>query len=164
MNSTITISIPEVVFDIQNKTYLTGRSRDDGSNGRQIAAMQAGNDDPDLNQILRSLQTALGTLIQEFADWLPEGDKQYSNLDLPSLEKDLQLDLDLPSYFNSAVLRGVTDAAHAYLTAYAISEWFGITNKADAQQYTAAAAESIASLRRAMTRRVSPVRRKLLAL
>lgn len=160
----ITLSIPEIVYDVQNKTYLTGRSRDDGSNGRQTAAIQAGNDDPDLNQILRSLQTGIGCLLTELADWLPLGDKEFSNTTLPSLEKPIEIDLRLPTFFNPSLLRGVADAAHAYLTAVAVADWFAITNKADAPQYATAASEALATLRRAITRRTSPVRRTLPAI
>ncbi len=45
MQITVTIDIHELVYDIQNKTYLTGRSRGDGKNYRQVALMQVNNDD-----------------------------------------------------------------------------------------------------------------------
>ncbi len=67
---TLTLFVSELVYDIQNKTYLTGRSRQTGSNHEEVANMQANDDDENANQILRSIQNAFGTLKTKLAEWL----------------------------------------------------------------------------------------------
>ncbi len=64
--------VRELVYDIQNKTYLTGRSRQTGTNHEQVANMQANDDDENANQILRSIQNAFGTLKTKLSEWLDE--------------------------------------------------------------------------------------------
>lgn len=41
---TLTLYVSELVYDIQNKTYLTGRSRRTGTNHEEVANMQANDD------------------------------------------------------------------------------------------------------------------------
>ena len=48
----ITLDLNEIIYDIQNKTYLTGRSRHGGTNHEQVANMQANGDEESANQIL----------------------------------------------------------------------------------------------------------------
>lgn len=161
MTANIILSMSEVIYDIQNKTYLTGRAREDGDNHRQVANMQANNDDPDLNQLLRSVQTALGNLSIEFSRWLPDSGDEFSNTDLPDAGQEVEFKMELPSNFNPAALRSLADASHQYVVALAVAEWFAITDKADAQQYASAAEEALSAVRRCLSRRVRPVRRPL---
>lgn len=39
------LKMSELIYDIQNKTYLTGRSLSSGSNHSHVANMQANDDD-----------------------------------------------------------------------------------------------------------------------
>ena len=55
---TITEYMSELLYDIQNKTYLTGRSRQTGANHEEVANMQANDDDENANQIIRSIGNA----------------------------------------------------------------------------------------------------------
>lgn len=71
-NITITLYLSELVYDIQNKTYLTGRSRNNGQNHEEVANMQANDDDEDLNQVLRSIQNAWGNLKTKLSEWIVE--------------------------------------------------------------------------------------------
>lgn len=69
---TMTLYVSELVYDVQNKTYLTGRSRQTGTNHEEVANMQANDDDENANQILRSIQNAFGTLKTKLSEWLDE--------------------------------------------------------------------------------------------
>lgn len=69
----MTLYISELVYDIQNKTYLTGRSRRTGANHEEVANMQANEDEENANQVLRSIQNAFGTLKTKLSEWLDEG-------------------------------------------------------------------------------------------
>ena len=66
----LTLYVSELVYDIQNKTYLTGRSRRTGANHEEVANMQANDDDENANQILRSIQNTFGTLKTKLTEWL----------------------------------------------------------------------------------------------
>lgn len=59
---TISLSVSEMVFDIQNKTYLTGRSREaaDASTYEAAAGMQVSDDDDNLYRLHRSMAAACG--------------------------------------------------------------------------------------------------------
>lgn len=157
---TVSLSLREIIYDIQNKTYLTGKARADGANHRQVAQMQANDDDDNLSQILRSVHTAIGNLRQVLGDWL-SGTSAMVTDNLPEdLEKDeVTLTLELPSNFNHTVLRSLVDSMHRYAVAYAVAEWFVITNREDAAQYTSIADASIALIRQAMSQRVRPARK-----
>ena len=54
-NVSITLYVSEMLYDIQNKTYLTGRSRQNGQNHEEVANMMASDDEENGNQVLRSL-------------------------------------------------------------------------------------------------------------
>ena len=49
----ITLVKTELVYEVQNKTHLTGVSRFAGDNFEQVANMQMGDDEEHKNQILR---------------------------------------------------------------------------------------------------------------
>lgn len=68
----MTLYISELVYDIQNKTYLTGQSRRTGTNHEEVANMQANDDEENASQVLRSIQNAFGTLKTKLAEWLGE--------------------------------------------------------------------------------------------
>ncbi len=152
------LSMSEIIYDVQNKTYLTGLSRADGENHRQVAQMQANNDDSNLNQILRSVQTALGNLYQELGEWVVSERVLASNLQLPDPSGTVVIKVEYPANFNSSMARGLVDASHQYIVAFAVAEWFVITNKADAPQYTSIAVEALKTVGKAMSRRTRPSR------
>ena len=66
----ITLDLNEIIYDIQNKTYLTGRSRHDGTNHEQVANMQANDDEESANQILRSVSIAFNTLKTKLGEYI----------------------------------------------------------------------------------------------
>lgn len=154
----ISINCGELIYDIQNKTYLTGKSHADGSNHRKVAQMQANNDDDNLNQILRSVQMALANLRQEIGEWLAEEWQDVSNSDLLDASGIINLPMELPSNFNSAMVRSLTDSIHQYVVAFAISEWFVITNRDDAAQYAKIADEALLMTSKALSQRLRPKR------
>lgn len=154
----LSLSMPEIIYDVQNKTYLTGRSRAEGENHRQVANMQANNDDSNLNQILRSAQSAISLLMQELGEWILPESALPTNTHIPNPQESVVIKVEYPANFNSAMVRGLVDAAHQFIVAFAVAEWFSITNKADAAQYTAMANEALKSVGKAMSKRVRPSR------
>jgi len=154
---TITEHISELIYDIQNKTYLTGKSRADGNNHEAVANMQANNDDEDSNQILRSIGNAFSILKTKLADFIEETGTSASNI-LISGEGKLLLQILMPSNFNQAVNDTIATGVHQYLVNTAIGDWFAITNKNDAADYIKEAELNLGTIREAVNKRVRPIR------
>lgn len=157
MQIKITIDIRELIYDIQNKTYLTGRSRGDGKNYRQVALMQANDDDENLNQIMRSVGNALARVQTELSEVMvlntTTGDNRLQLSDAPK-----ELLLTMPGNFNAAATGSVATSIHQYIVAYATSEWFMITNKSDTEDYSRLAQQSLEMLRESLCKRSRPSR------
>ena len=154
---TVTIDIQELVYDIQNKTYLTGRSRGDGKNYRQVALMQANNDDENLNQIMRSIGNALAKVKSELSEVLKEKVVKGNNA-LNVATASVPLLLQMPDNFNNAATDSIIAAIHQYIVAFVTSEWFMITNKVDTEDYKRLAENSLEMLRESLCKRKKPSR------
>ncbi len=157
MQLTIKIDIKELIYDIQNKTYLTGRSRSDGSNYRQVALMQANDDDENYNQIMRSVGNAFARINNELSEVLQLNDYNGDNT-LQLSDEAKVLSLSMPSNFNSTAIEAIASAIHQYVVTYATSEWFMITNKSDTEDYARLASESLELLRESLCKRTRPSR------
>lgn len=154
---TITEHISELIYDIQNKTYLTGKSRSDGNNHEAVANMQANDDDEDANQIMRSIGNAFSILKTKLADFIEDNGTTANNT-LISGEGKLTLVVLMPSNFNQAVNDTIASAVHQYLVNTAVGDWFAITNKNDAGDYIKEAEINLGTIREAINKRVRPVR------
>ena len=154
---TVTIDIQELVYDIQNKTYLTGRSRSDGKNYRQVALMQANNDDENYNQIMRSIRNAIAKVKSELSEVLDANTTKGDNT-LNTEATAITLHLEMPGNFNTAATDSIIAAIHQFIVAYVTSEWFMITNKADTEDYAQLSESSLEMLREALCKRKKPSR------
>lgn len=158
MKLSITIDVKELIYDIQNKTYLTGRSRSDGSNHRQVALMQANDDDENLNQIMRSISSAFARVQAELSEVLD--DKSATGNNTLSLTDDEEvITLAMPSNFNAAATNAIASAIHQFIVASVTSEWFMITNKSDTEDYARQSEKSLQLLRESLCRRQRPSRK-----
>ncbi len=153
----LTIDIKELIYDIQNKTYLTGRSRSDGKNYRQIALMQANDDDENLNQIMRSIGNAFAKVKGEISEVLKEDIVEGTNT-LVSDTDSQTLVLEMPGNFNTSATESIISAIHQFIVAFATSEWFMITNKTDTADYARLADTSLELLRESLCKRKKPSR------
>lgn len=153
----ITLYMSELIYDVQNKTYLTGRSRNTGDNHEQVANMQANEDEENQNQIVRSIGNAYANLKTKLSEYIEDSGSTANNI-LLSASDNLQINLVMPSNFNPATNDTIGAALHQYIVNSAIGEWFTITNKADAADYLALAAANLAEIREAINERVRPTR------
>lgn len=155
---TITEYMSELLYDIQNKTYLTGRSRQTGANHEEVANMQANDDDENANQIIRSIGNAFANLKTKLSEYLVE-EGTTSNNALISGEKNLTLTLQMPGNFNQATNDTISTSIHQYIVNSAIGDWFTITNKNDSSDYVTLAAANLDVIREAINKRVRPTRK-----
>lgn len=153
----ITLYMSELIYDVQNKTYLTGRSRNTGDNHEQVANMQANEDEENQNQIVRSIGNAYANLKTKLSEYIEDSGATANNI-LLSASDNLQINLVMPSNFNPATNDTIGAALHQYIVNSAIGEWFTITNKADAADYLTLAAANLAEIREAINKRVRPTR------
>ena len=154
---TITLYKSELVYDVQNKTYLTGRSRQTGGNYEEVANMQANDDEENANQILRSLGNAFATLKTKLSEYLEESGTSANDIQMDGTEN-LTVALKVPSNYNPAANDTVSAAMHQYLVNTAVGDWFTITNKADAADYITLAGANLEQIREAINKRLRPVR------
>ena len=153
----IALYMSELIYDVQNKTYLTGRSRQTGTNHEEVANMQANDDDENLNQIMRSIGNAFANLKTKLSEYINESGTSTNDKQLSSTGN-LTLSLNMPPNYNNASNDTISTALHQYLVNSAIGDWFTITNKNDASDYITLAAANLEQLREAVNKRMRPTR------
>ena len=153
----ITLYMSELIYDVQNKTYLTGRSRQTGTNHEEVANMQANDDDENLNQIMRSIGNAFANLKTKLSEYINESGTSTNDKQLSSTGN-LTLSLNMPPNYNNASNDTISTALHQYLVNSAIGDWFTITNKNDASDYITLASANLEQLREAVNKRMRPTR------
>ena len=151
------LKMSELIYDIQNKTYLTGRSLNDGTNHSHVANMQANDDDENEAQILRSITNAYAVLRNRLSEYI-ELSEETSNNDSFTSEDTIDLTLLMPSNFNLSVTKTIGEAAHQFIVSTAIADWFSITAKGETADYTATAASALSILEEALCKRSRPHR------
>lgn len=156
-NIQVTLYMSELIYDVQNKTYLTGRSRSNGTNHEEVANMQANDDDENANQIVRSIGNAFANLKTKLSEYIVETSTTASNK-LLTITSNLTLALVMPSNFNQATNETIASALHQYLVNSAIGDWFTITDKNDASDYVTLAAANLDQIREAVNKRNRPQR------
>lgn len=154
----INLDINEIIYDIQNKTYLTGKSRRDGQNHEQVANMQVNDDEENANQVLRSIAMAFSCLKNTLGEYLRLDHTTADNA-LPDADTVLSLALEMPANYNLSSIDTIAAAAHQYIVSMAVKDWFTITHKSDSPEYATMAKESLATITDAINRRSRPVRK-----
>ena len=148
---TVTQQVKELVYDIKNKSYLTGQAREaEGKKNYEAASnMQASDDEENSYQIRRSLANAFS-----------EDKTTSDNLINTEIDNDgsLTLAFELPSNYNNASADSLGNGIHAYLVDMALGDWFAITNKEDADTYISHSAVSLENVKRALYKRSRPER------
>ena len=139
---TVTQQVKELVYDIQNKAYLTGQAREaEGKKNYEAASnMQASDDEENSYQIRRSLANAFSSLKSLLGDGV------------------LELAFELPSNYNNSSADALGNGIHAYLVDMALGDWFAITNPEDAASYVQHSAISLENVKRALYKRSRPER------
>ena len=156
---TITLYMSELIYEVQNKTYLTGRSRQNGQNHEEVANMQANDDDENLNQLLRSIQNAFSTLKTKLSEYIVSSQSSGDNEMISDETEELKLALTMPTNYNHATVDTITSQLHQYIVNVATSDWFTITDKNDAADYVNLSNANLELVRESLNKRVRPTRR-----
>lgn len=159
---TVTQQVKELVYDIQNKAYLTGQAREaEGTKTYEAASnIQASDDDEDSYQIRRSLANAFSSLKSLLGEYLKDDKTTSNNLIAKEIDSDGELTLafELPSNFNNSSADALGNGIHSYLVDMSLGDWFSITNKEDAQMYIGHSTVSLETVKRALYKRSRPTR------
>lgn len=160
---TVTVEVKELMFDIMNKTFLTGQARraeQKDQNYEAASNMQASEDDDNSYQLRRSIVNAFASLKSLLGEYLDENKTTTDNKIPETVDDDGQLTLafKLPSNYNNASADSLGSGIHAYIVDVAVAEWFTITNKPDAQDYLNHSAVSLENVKRALYKRSRPTR------
>lgn len=154
---TITLYKSELIYDVQNKTYLTGRSRKDGTNHEIVANMQANDDDENLNQVIRSISNAYDSMRMKMSEYIVDSSTSANDI-LINTSGSFVVTLTMPNNYNQAANTAISSGLHQYIVNMATAEWFTITNKADASDYYTLAGTNMEQVREAINKRIRPSR------
>lgn len=156
----ITQYVRELLFDIQNKTYIIGQSKlsDSSKTAETVYNIQQSDDIDDNYQVKRSLTSAYSTLLSALSEYLSTNNTMTDNIIKPEIEKysTLVINLSLPDNFDNTSLDSLNDSIHDYLVAKSIGDWFTMTNKEDAEVYLAQSAVYLTKILNAVFKRKRP--------
>lgn len=159
---TVVLEVKELMFDIMNKTYLTGDAREaSGAMTYEAASkMQASEDEENSYQLRRSIASAFARLKSLLGEYLDELKTTTNNLITSEIETDgqLQLTFKLPSNYNTASADSLGSGIHDYIVDMAVADWYMIFDKADAAGYVEHAKISLETAKRALYKRSRPER------
>lgn len=159
---TVNLQVKEIMYDIMNKAYLTGRAREAETSKNYEAAsnMQASEDEEESTQLRRSIANHFTSLKSLLGEYLSEDKTTSDNLINKEIDDDgvLTLMFRLPSNYNNASADSLGKGMHTYIVDMSLADWFTITNKADADSYISHASVSLENVKRALYKRSRPSR------
>lgn len=153
----ISLSVDEMVYDIHNKTYLTGRSLEGGTDQAVVAHMETNDDEGETNQILRSLSDNFAKLLVRLSEYMELPSNGADNV-LPTRSQDYVVTLTMPSNYNTAANADIARAMGEYMVDMSLRDWFALTYPNAAKTYEERANACIAEINLAAHRRVRPLR------
>lgn len=155
---TITLSANELLYDIENKAFLTGRSREDGANYAAVSKMQAGDTDEDRNQMLRCIYNSIATLRNHIMEWVADANTSSATDTLDTTSSAYTIVFQLPSNYNTSANSTIAQAMHQYVVNSALAEWFSMTAKEEATDYYTLAAANLQQVKDASFKRLRPTK------
>ncbi|MDE5869166.1 MAG: hypothetical protein K2H18_02945, partial [Muribaculaceae bacterium] len=136
-----------------------GRTIQNDSNYKEVASMFASLDEENQDKVMRSIKRAFNEVKTEAGEYLDESGLTADN-ELIDEDQDLVFNLTMPTNFNEAATVGIAEATHAYIVNSAIADWYMVTNKGDAAEYVSLAQKSMEMIRKSLSKRSRPMRRK----
>lgn len=153
----ITLKKEEILYDIENTTYLVGNSRSTGANFEQVSNIQNSGENEDRNFILRSIDTAFGEVKRNLSRYIDES-KLTDNNDLMSAEGNLVLNLKVVDQFNEASTESLKSSVHEYIVSSSLEDWFANVKPDEMPVYQNRKVEAGTNMLAALYRKKAPVR------
>lgn len=164
----IKLVLSEILYNIDDVTHLTGRSRQDDNNDAFVANMKTNEEDDVLNQLYRVIGNAYNKLKLKVSEYLSEEESSANNILMngknitDTTKTILALSLKVPTNFNFSVRESVATSMHQYIVNTTIADWFKMTNKNDAKDYYDLAESNLKELHEAINKRKRPVRNEVI--
>ncbi|MDY6302434.1 MAG: hypothetical protein SPL96_11155 [Bacteroidales bacterium] len=153
---TITLSIEELLYELQDKTYHLSLGKGDA---RAADRIQNTHDEERLSLARRFLHTAIADAHAAISEFLPEGSVVNNNRLRPG-GGDVVFSLTLPANYNDGATDGLTAAIHRYIVDRALGEWLAVTDDTqEARLPMAQASIDMAEVKRLLLTRKRPDRR-----
>lgn len=181
----ITLYLSEILYDIRNKAFLTGRSRETADNQAQISWSQLSSDEPEMGQIMRSVESALAVVQTKVAPYLEEITRERiwrerhphkhcmphpaEPIELPAEDDVLMrfednaitMKLLMPDNYNQAFVPVLSSSIHNFIVAAVLGEWFVISYPNEAKAYLQWAEGENVNIKACLEKRIKPLRRRL---
>lgn len=154
---TITLKKEELLYDIENTTYLVGNSRSTGDNFEQVSNIQNSGEGEDRNFILRSIEKAFNEAKRNLSRYINET-LVASNNELMAETGDFVLTLNVVDMFNEASTDTLKSSAHEFISASALMDWFANVKPDEMVVYQSRKAEANISMLSALYRKKAPAR------
>lgn len=154
---TITLKKEEILYDIENTTYLIGNSRSTGDNFEQVSNIQNSGEGEDRNFILRSVENAFDEVKRNLSRYVDET-KIAANNALMVETGDFVLSLNVVDMFNEASTDSLKSAAHGYIVSSALMDWFANVKPDEMVIYQNRKVEANISMLSSLYRKKAPVR------
>lgn len=153
----ITLKKEEILYDIENTTYLVGNSRSTGANFEQVSNIQNSGENEDRNFILRSIDTAFGEVKRNLSRYIDESKLTDSN-DLMSADGNLVLNLKVVDQFNEASTESLKSSVHEYIVSSSLEDWFANVKPDEMPVYQNRKVEAATNMLAALYRKKAPAR------
>lgn len=154
---TITIAKDELLYDIENTSYLVGNNRSTGDNFEQVSNIQNSGEGEDRNFILRSVENAFNEVKRNLSRYIDET-KIEANNDLMEATGDFVLTLKVVDMFNEASTDTLKSAAHEFIASSALMDWFANVKPDEMAIYQNRRVEANVSMLSALYRKKAPAR------
>lgn len=155
----ITIHLSEVIYDIQNKTYISGEvAGGNGESAEKVSMQQVDSEEWSNNQIIRSIGNAFSRIQSSISEYWGMSSADETNVQMQSGARGLVIKLSMPMNYNATTLRDVTQAIHQTLVYQAIYDWYMLVSPSGADVWKEMADEQIGRVRLLLSRRLRPSR------
>ncbi len=154
---TITLKKEEILYDVENTTYLIGNSRSTGDNFEQVSNIQNSGEGEDRNFILRSVENAFDEVKRNLSRYIDET-KVAANNELMVETGDFVLSLNVVDMFNEASTDSLKSAAHGYIVSSALMDWFANVKPDEMVIYQNRKSEANISMLSSLYRKKAPAR------
>ena len=154
---TITLKKDEILYDIENTTYLVGNSRSTGDNFEQVSNMQNSGEGEDRSFVLRSIETAYAEVKRILSRYINE-DMAAANNELMLATGDFVLSLNVVDVFNESATESLKSAAHEYIISSALMDWFANVKPDEMTIYQTRKQEAAVNLLASLYRKKAPSR------
>lgn len=155
----ITIHLSEVIYDIQNKTYISGEvAGGNGESAEKVSMQQVDSEEWSNNQIIRSIGNAFSRIQSSISEYWGMSSADETNTQMQHGASGLVIKLLMPMNYNATTLRDVTQAIHQTLVYQAIYDWYMLVSPSGADVWKEMADSQIGRIRLLLSRRLRPSR------